>query len=88
MCSTPTIKGVSRIEKAYEESDKRVYKVPCPECNYKQELKWKQITWPENKPEKAELACSECGAIIPESKKQWMILNGEWEATGLSLIHI
>lgn len=82
MCSTPTIKGVSRIEKAYEESDKRVYKVPCPECNHKQELKWKQITWPENKPEKAELACGECGAIIPESKKQWMILNGEWEATG------
>ena len=28
LTSTPTIKGLSRIEKAYAESDKRVYKVP------------------------------------------------------------
>ena len=80
LTSTPTIKGLSRIERAYEESDKRVYKVPCPECNHKQELKWQQITWLENKPESASLSCSNCGAIIPESKKQWMLLNGEWEA--------
>ena len=80
LTSTPTIKGLSRIERAYEESDKRVYKVPCPECNQKQELKWQQITWLENKPETASLSCKHCGAIIPESKKQWMLLNGEWEA--------
>ncbi len=80
LTSTPTIKGLSRIERAYEESDKRVYKVPCPECNQKQELKWQQITWLENKPETASLSCKHCGAIIPESKKQWMLLNGEWAA--------
>ena len=80
LTSTPTIKGLSRIERAYEESDKRVYKVPCPECNQKQELKWQQITWLENKPETASLSCKHCGAIIPESKKQWMLLNGEWQA--------
>ncbi len=28
--STPTIKGISRIETAFEESDKRHYHVPCP----------------------------------------------------------
>jgi len=79
MTSTPTIKGISRIEKAYEEYDKRVYKVPCPECKHKQELKWKQISWLENKPETASLACESCGIIIPETKKQWMLLNGAWE---------
>ncbi len=84
LTSTPTIKGLSRIERAYEESDKRVYKVPCPECNQKQELKWQQITWLENKPETASLSCKHCGAIIPESKKQWMLLNGEWEAQAAS----
>ena len=84
LTSTPTIKGLSRIERAYEESDKRVYKVPCPECNQKQELKWQQITWLENKPETASLSCKHCGAIIPESKKQWMLLNGEWEAQAVS----
>jgi len=80
MTSTPTIKGLSRIEKAYEESDKRVYKVPCPHCMQKQELKWQQITWLENEPESASLSCKHCAAIIPESKKQWMLQNGEWEA--------
>ena len=80
MTSTPTIKGLSRIEKAYEESDKRTYQVPCPECNQKQELKWQNITWLENQPETAALSCQHCGSVIPESKKQWMLQNGEWVA--------
>ena len=84
LTSTPTIKGLSRIERAYEESDKRKYLLPCPECNHKQELKWQQITWHENKPETASLSCVNCGSIIPESKKQWMLLNGEWTATAES----
>ncbi len=41
--STPTIKGVSRIEARYEESDKRKYYVPCPDCNKKQVLKWSNV---------------------------------------------
>src|SRR5512146_1690604 len=32
MCSTPKITGMSRIEAAYEDSDKRKYFVPCPLC--------------------------------------------------------
>ena len=31
MFSTPTIKGLSRIEMAYESSDKRKFYVPCPQ---------------------------------------------------------
>ena len=81
MCSTPTIKGISAIEAAFEESDKRYYYVPCPECNHKQVLKWKNVVWEENKPETATYACEECGSVIDESKKQWMINNGEWIAT-------
>ena len=81
MCSTPTIKGISAIEAAFEESDKRYYNVPCPECKHKQVLKWKNVVWEENKPETATYACEECGSVIEESKKQWMINNGEWIAT-------
>ena len=81
MCSTPTIKGLSRIETAFEESDKRYYHVPCPECNEKQVLKWKNVVWEENKPETANYACNECGSIIDESKKQWMLKHGEWIAS-------
>ena len=81
MCSTPTIKGLSRIETAFEESDKRYYHVPCPECNVKQVLKWKNVVWEEDKPETANYACDECGAVIDESKKQWMLKHGEWVAS-------
>jgi len=81
MCSTPTIKGLSRIETAFEESDKRYYHVPCPECNKKQVLKWKNVIWDENKPETASYACDHCGSVIDESKKQWMLKHGEWIAS-------
>jgi len=81
MCSTPTIKGLSRIETAFEESDKRFYHVPCPECNEKQVLKWKNVVWDENKPETASYACDHCGSVIDESKKQWMLKHGEWIAS-------
>ena len=81
MCSTPTVKGISAIEDAFEESDQRYYHVPCPECNHKQILKWKNVVWDDEKPETANYACDSCGSVISESKKQWMIKNGEWIAT-------
>ena len=81
MCSTPTIKGLSAIESAFEESDQRYFYVPCPECNEKQVLKWKNVVWEENKPETATYACDHCGSVIEESKKQWMLKHGEWRAT-------
>jgi len=34
LTSTPTVKGVSRIERAYESSDQRRYHVPCPHCGH------------------------------------------------------
>ena len=43
LCSTPTIKGLSVIEDAFEESDQRYYYVPCPECNHHQILQWKNV---------------------------------------------
>ena len=85
MCSTPTIKGISKIEAAFEESDKRFYMVPCPECNTKQRLLWKNVIWDENKPETAHYVCEECGSVIDESKKPWMLKHGEWQATETSV---
>ena len=32
LASTPTIKGLSRIEREYEASDQRRFFVPCPQC--------------------------------------------------------
>ena len=43
--STPTVKGVSRIEKSWAESDQRRYHVPCPSCGHSQVLRWANLRW-------------------------------------------
>ena len=85
LCSTPTIKGLSAIEAAFEESDKRYYEVPCPECDHYQVLKWKNVVWDDDKPETASYACEDCGSVIDESKKQWMLKHGRWTPTAESV---
>lgn len=78
--STPTIKGISRIETAFEESDKRHYHVPCPHCDAYQVLDWENIHWEKGKPETAEYICKHCETAIDETKKQWMLQRGKWIA--------
>jgi len=46
--STPTIKGASWIESAFEEGDQRYFYVVCPHCDHKQVLKWGQVSWDKN----------------------------------------
>ena len=79
--STPTIKGISRIEVAFDDSDQRYYYVPCPHCDEMQTLEWEQIVWEKGQPETAQYVCKHCDSVIEENKKQWMLLNGEWRAT-------
>jgi len=38
--STPTLKGFSNIERAYESSSQGLYCVPCPFCGFLQFLEW------------------------------------------------
>ncbi|SNB69693.1 Phage terminase, large subunit GpA [Rhodoblastus acidophilus] len=81
MISTPTDSGVSRIEKAFIESDQRRYFVPCPHCQAFQTLKWAGVKWPEGEPRKAFYACEVCGGVIEEADKPAMLAAGEWRAT-------
>jgi phage terminase large subunit GpA-like protein len=81
MGSTPTVKEASRIELAFEDSDQRRYFVPCPDCNEFQTLKWAQVQWLKNEPDKAYYVCEHCGSCIQESSKHWMVRQGEWRAT-------
>lgn len=80
LTSTPTIKGVSRIESAYEASDKRRYWVPCPHCGEYQTLKWSMVRWDEGQPETARYFCEHCGEHIEERHKPAMLKAGEWRA--------
>ena len=79
--STPTIKDFSRIERLFEQSDQKRYYVPCPHCNHMQYLKWPNMRWENDDPSTASYACEECGALIPHSKKRWMVERGEWRST-------
>jgi len=81
MASTPTIDGVSRIQAAWETSDKRFYFVPCPHCDEKQRLEWKHLHWDEGKPKTAYYACQHCGGVIEEKHKIKMLKDGEWRSS-------
>lgn len=81
MISTPTIAGVSRIEKAFAESDRRRYFVPCPHCGTRQALAWSGVRWPEGEPGRAHYQCADCEGAIEERHKPAMLAAGEWRAT-------
>jgi phage terminase large subunit GpA-like protein len=81
MTSTPTVKGVSRIEAEYELSDQRRYFVPCPHCKHMQYLRWANVRWNDGEPHTAAYACESCGTLIEERYKTWMLTRGEWQAT-------
>ena len=82
--STPTLKDLSRIEKAFAETDQRRYQVPCPHCHTFQTLQWGDpdkpygIKWDEGKPETAAYLCVECGVLIEEAHKAAMVTAGRW----------
>lgn len=82
LVSTPTIKGLSRIESAYESSDQRKYYVPCPVCSTFQTLKWGNVRWPEQQPQLAVYKCESCGIDLDEADKLAMLARGEWRAEG------
>ena len=87
MVSTPTIKGRSRIETAYDGSDQRRYWVPCPHCDEFQTLKWAQVKWPKEPEKRRDLAyyvCEHCGCEITDLDKPGMLKKGEWRAEGKS----
>jgi phage terminase large subunit GpA-like protein len=82
--STPTLAGVSTIEREYEASDQRRYFVPCPHCGHRQWLRFEQLRWERdalgNRPDTAAYVCESCEAPIPEHHKTWMLEHGEWRA--------
>ncbi|PKP79219.1 MAG: terminase [Alphaproteobacteria bacterium HGW-Alphaproteobacteria-3] len=81
LVSTPTIRGLSRIEREYEASDQRRYFVPCPHCGAMQWLKFERLRWQKGRPETAAYTCEGCDAAIAEHHKTAMLEGGEWRAT-------
>ncbi|CAA7624180.1 phage terminase large subunit family protein [Magnetospirillum sp. SS-4] len=78
MVSTPTLKGHSRIEAAFLDSDQRYYHVPCLHCGDMAPITWARIRWPEGRRDQAFLVCESCGGIHYEHDKPALLAAGEW----------
>ena len=89
---TPTIKGISRIDKIYQNSDRRRYHVPCPHCGAYQILILHQIKGgtdddgntrtPDEAKACAYYECIECEAHLHDHQKMEMIRRGQWVRDG------
>ncbi len=71
--STPTLKGLSRIEREFELSDQQRYHVPCPHCGCLQWLKFERLRWKPGHPETAAYLCEHCEEPIAERHKTFMM---------------
>lgn len=81
LTSTPTVRGASRIEMEFDQSDQRRYFVPCPDCGEMQSLKWANVSWPNGQPMEARYACEACGSLWSDGQRIGAIRRGEWRAT-------
>lgn len=79
--STPVHESTSRIVRAYQRSDQRVFEPECPACGERHEVRWTNIRWPDGQPEAAHWACPSCGGIVEDADKPAFIASGRWRAT-------
>lgn len=68
VCS-PTIKGDSRIEKEYLESDQRKFHVDCPHCGHNQYLSFSNVKWTQPDGSDAAYICPECTVAWSEKER-------------------
>ena len=85
--STPVVSGRSRIERFYEDSDRRQYWIPCPHCEEMLVLSIEHLRWPKGQPQKAKYYCEACARPIDNHHKNWFLPRGEWRTRSDSPIH-
>lgn len=80
VCS-PTVKGASRIEASYAESDQRRFFTPCPHCGHLQVLTWDHVKWDAGRPSTAAIWCAACGARWSERERLAALQWSVWRQT-------
>lgn len=91
MVSTPTVESGNIWQAFMSANERRQYYVPCPHCGVSQILKFKQIKWPEEHNDNADMIrdtayyeCEHCGERIYDKHKMEMLRRGEWRAVNES----
>ncbi|WP_299297458.1 phage terminase large subunit family protein [uncultured Tateyamaria sp.] len=85
--STPTFKGSSHIDAAYEDGDQRKYHVCCPHCDEAQTLEWSNVKWHKasdgtHLPETAYYECRANGCVWDDDNRVEAIKNAEAQGQG------
>ena len=87
MVSTPTVESGNIWQALMNANERRQYYVPCPHCGVSQTLKFKQIKWPDEHNDNADMIrdtayyeCEHCGEHIYDKHKMEMLRHGEWRA--------
>jgi phage terminase large subunit GpA-like protein len=78
--STPTIKGLSRIEVEFEHSTQEIWHVPCPACGEFQPLEWAQFIFDKENLDTISFACNQCGTVSSETAWKEGFENGKFIA--------
>lgn len=83
LISTPTIKGESKIDRAFEASDKRYWHVTAPCCGQPFHFRFdrKLFHFEENWPFKAYYTTPCCGEVIEAHQRDALVRKGQWIAT-------
>lgn len=79
--STPTIKGASKIERAWEASDQRRHYWPCPHCGSWFTPQFADLSYPDCRPDLATMTAPCCGADTRHSQKPAIKRRAMWIAT-------
>ena len=81
MVSTPTIKGDSRIEDAFNLSTQEEWNIPCPECGAYQPLVWENVKFdPDDLDKGIDYVCCECGCVANEYRWKAQEIKGKYVA--------
>jgi len=88
---TPSVKGLSAIEEAYNTSDRRRFWIPCHACGESHVLSWDHVVWDQDadivhvvygksRPETATYVCPHCGTPWSDHEKNRNVRRGDWRA--------
>jgi phage terminase large subunit GpA-like protein len=80
--STPTVKGMSKVEKMFEAGDKLRWHVKCPsaKCQHEHTLEWAMVKWEAHDPEGAWMECPKCHHQYGDTERRKMIEAGRWHS--------
>lgn len=79
--STPTNKGSSRIDKAYEAGDQRKWFMRCPHCRTEIDFQFTKMRGERVAPFNAHYIAQCCGEKIESWRQRDMVLSGNWRPT-------